>query len=295
MSLVTDDELAALDAAVEEALATGDASRLHVLGYGEISSVLACETARGTVAAKRLPPFPDDASYRAYEALVADYVAALEARGIGTVPTEVRRLERPGRPPVAYHVQPLLPGDRLAPRVLATATPAEAAALFERIVERVLAFVDAQHGLDGQLSNWVLDGDRLLYLDLSTPLLRDEAGADRLDRAVFMASLPWLLRPVAARFLLDGILQKYFDPRGVLLDLLGNLHKERLAPLVAPLVAVVGDRVTPPHTEAEVLRYYRGDARSWALLQRLRRLDRAWQRRVRRRPYPFLLPGRISR
>ena len=31
------------------------------------------------------------------------------------------------------------------------------------------------------------------------------------------------------------------------------------------------------------------------LLQRLRRLDRAWQRRVRRRVYPFLLPGRIER
>ena len=32
----------------------------------------------------------------------------------------------------------------------------------------------------------------------------------------------------------------------------------------------------------------------WALLQRLRRCDRWWQRRVRRRPYPFLLPGHGS-
>jgi hypothetical protein len=31
------------------------------------------------------------------------------------------------------------------------------------------------------------------------------------------------------------------------------------------------------------------------LLQRLRRADRWWQRTVRRRPYPFLLPGRIDR
>jgi hypothetical protein len=33
----------------------------------------------------------------------------------------------------------------------------------------------------------------------------------------------------------------------------------------------------------------------YALIQRLRRLDRAWQRRVRRRPYPFLLPGPVAR
>jgi len=257
--------------------------------------VLVCDTARGPVAAKRLPPFPDEAGYRAYQALVADYVAALEAKGIAAVPTELHALERAGRAPVAYHVQPLLPADRLAPRALAAAEPAAAAALFERIAERVLAFVDARHGLDGQLSNWVLDGDRLLYLDLSTPLLRDDAGADRLDTSIFMASLPWLLRPLAARFLLAGILEKYYQPRGVLLDLLGNLHKERLEHLVAPFLAIVGARVTPPLSEAEVLRYYRQDARSWALLQRLRRLDRGWQRRVRRRPYPFLLPGRIER
>jgi hypothetical protein len=33
----------------------------------------------------------------------------------------------------------------------------------------------------------------------------------------------------------------------------------------------------------------------WALLQILRRVDRSWQRGVRRRSYPFLLPGRIAR
>jgi hypothetical protein len=33
----------------------------------------------------------------------------------------------------------------------------------------------------------------------------------------------------------------------------------------------------------------------WGLLQRLRRIDRSWQRRVRRRQYPFLLPGKVER
>ena len=45
----------------------------------------------------------------------------------------------------------------------------------------------------------------------------------------------------------------------------------------------------------EVLLGLRADARMWALLQRLRRADRWWQRRVRRRQYPFLLPGEVQR
>jgi len=44
-----------------------------------------------------------------------------------------------------------------------------------------------------------------------------------------------------------------------------------------------------------VRRYYRSDARLWELMLRLRRADRWWQRRIRRRTYPFLLPGHIER
>jgi hypothetical protein len=45
----------------------------------------------------------------------------------------------------------------------------------------------------------------------------------------------------------------------------------------------------------EVARDYASDARQWELLLRLRRADRWWQQRVRRREYPFLLPGPITR
>src|SRR5258707_565462 len=44
------------------------------------------------------------------------------------------------------------------------------------------------------------------------------------------------------------------------------------------------------------LSYYRGAARTWSVLQSLRRLDRFWQRRIRRRPNPFLFAsiGRLT-
>jgi hypothetical protein len=75
----------------------------------------------------------------------------------------------------------------------------------------------------------------------------------------------------------------------VLLDVASNLHKERLDRCVPMLLAAANARVAPPIHEREVLRYFRQDRALWLLMQRLRRGDRAWQRFVRRRPYPFLL------
>ena len=75
----------------------------------------------------------------------------------------------------------------------------------------------------------------------------------------------------------------------MLLDVASNLHKEQLDRCVPLLLAAAAARVGPPIAHAEVLRYFRRDRALWLALQRLRRADRAWQRRVRRRPYPFLL------
>jgi len=294
-ALIDTGELEALEREVARAFAGGDHAHLHVLGYGEISSVLAWETAAGPVAVKRLPPFPDLERYRAYAAAVTDYLVALAARGIPPVTTELASLERDGGGAIAYIVQPILDPAALGPTLLGGAGEADAARLFEQILDRILGFVDPAHGLDGQLSNWAVVDGALCYLDVSTPMLRDPDGRDRLDPRVFMASLPWALRPLVSRFMLRGILDKYFDPRGVVLDFLGNLHKERLEHLLPGFLAIAAARVTPEITATETERYYRGDARTWALLQRLRRLDRGWQRHVRRRPYPFLLPGKIER
>jgi len=85
----------------------------------------------------------------------------------------------------------------------------------------------------------------------------------------------------------------------VILDLAGNLLKEGLErQLVWALEVSNGlatDEERGPITPEEARAYYQDDARTWALLQRLRRVDRAWQRKVRRRSYPFLLPGAIER
>ncbi len=285
----------ALEARLDAALRRGDAAGLDILGYGEISSVLRWSVDGALVACKRLPLFDRAARVDAYAACFGDYLAALTAAGVDVLPSRLYQVDRDDGTIAVHCVQPMLAPGQLATDVMRAADRAGQRDLATVIVDRILATVGPRLGLDGQLSNWAMVDGGLRYLDVTTPMLRDDDGRDRLDADLFLASLPWALRGLTHRFLLRDLLAKYYQPRAVVLDLLGNLHKERLSAELPALTAVVGARVTPPLERAEIDRYYRGDARTWGLLQRLRRFDRAWQRKVRRRPYPFLLPGRIER
>jgi len=283
-----------LEREVERALETASPGGLDVLGYGEISTVLRCEHEGRPFACKRLPPFPDREHVEAYARLFERYIAELEAQGVGVVPSELRVLPRDGEL-VVYCVQPVYPAGALLPNVMQQLDPEGALGRLEAVLDAMGRVISDRRGLDAQISNWVLDGERLLYLDVTTPLLRDETGHDELDLELFLASLPGALRPVVRRFMLSDILDKYYELRGAALDLAGNLHKEGLGELVPGFAERASRRCGSPLAADEAWRYYRSDARMWALLQRLRRVDRLWQRKVRRRVYPFLLPGKIER
>lgn len=286
---LTDDQLEALERDVVAALDRADPSRLTLLGEGEISLVLAGGR-DGSWACKRLPPFRTSAAANRYAAAVERYVEELERRSIAVVDTTVRRLTGAGGSTVLYCVQPVLPPSTLAVAV-ARRDPELGRSVLERVVDLVLGAVDDRFGLDAQLSNWALVDGAVVYLDVTTPLLRDETGTDELDTDVFLASLPWLLRPVVRRFVAPGIVDRYHQPRVVVLDLAANLLRERLDHLVPAVVEACTGRVTPALSDDEIRRDRRLDAVTWGALQTVRRLDRTWQRRVRRRPYPFLVPS----
>lgn len=281
-------DLERLDATVEGAIAAGTAGPLRVLGYGEITLVLGWPTERPTLAVKRLPPFRDADQLAGYAALLGSYTAALRQRGLAVVPTGLRSVAAGGAVR-AYLIQPLVPRGRLLDQVLRSADLDRGAALLERLAQDVAAAVDERVGLDAQVSNWVVEGDELACVDVSTPLMRSAAGRDELELDPFLSIYPAPLRraltPVA-----HSVMAQYHEPRGVLVDVASNLVKERLERWLPALLAAANARVRPPVGEAEVRGYFRRDKRLWLLMQRLRRLDRAWQRRVRRRPYPFLLP-----
>jgi hypothetical protein len=289
------EELRRLDADVEAALADGDESRLRVLGGGEISLVLGWPPDDPAFACRRLPLFPTRDRFDAYRQTLADYVEALRGRGVDVVETELIPLERADGAVAGYATQPVLPAETLAPAVLAGVDPAAGHPLVGAIVATALGAIGPRLGIDAQLSNWTWEEGRLRYLDVTTPMIWGEDGRPRLDLDLLVRPLPALTRAPIRRFLGPRILDGYREWRGVANDLLGNLIKERLDPWIPVFLGPVNRELDPPIDERGVRSYYRSDARLWEWLLRIRRLDRAWQRRVRRHPYEFLLPPPVER
>jgi hypothetical protein len=283
--------LEALEAKVVAALDGHPSGELDVIDYGEISTVLAADGIDGPVVCKRLPVMTRT-QLAAYTPVLDDYLAVLESRGLTVAPSEVHAV---GDDPVTpYCIQPRY--GRLLVHDLRSGDADLAERRTRRLGELVGAAARDGVGIDGQVSNWAVDeADDLVYLDVTTPLLQDGAGRQRVDLDLFIASLPWAMRGPVRRFLLGEILSHYHAPRPVLLDAVGNLHKEKLTQVIPQLLDAANEFVDPPITADEARRYYRSDALMWEVLQRLRRADRWWQRRVRRRRYAFLLPGTIER
>ena len=292
---LADEELAELDRRVEEALRSGEESQLPVLGYGEISLVLGWPAEVPAFACKRLPVFPDRSRFDAYRATLADYLEALSRAGVEVVDTELRAVEQPGGAVAGYVVQPMLPPGQLAPAILADSDPSVGHPLVAAIADTAAATVSPTLGIDSQLANWTWDGEGLTYIDVSTPMIWGADGKPRLDLELMTRAIPWALRGAIRRFVAPGIIDTYRDLHKVYLDLCGNLIKERLDAWLPAFLEHANRHLEEPLTAEEVRRYYRSDRRLWAALLAVRRLDRGWQRRVRRRPYPFLLPRQIER
>jgi hypothetical protein len=192
-------------------------------------------------------------------------------------------------------LQPSLPADTIGPAVLARADAEEGEALLTSIVDTVLHATDEKVGIDGQVSNWAVSEGRLRFLDVSTPMLRGEDGRDRLDRAVVLGAYPWITRWSLGPVVVPRVLADYHDPWRVVRDLAGNLIRERLTAWIPVLLRVANPHFDRPLTVEEVRGFYRWNARFYTALQALRRTDRAWQRHVRRREYPLILPRTYQR
>jgi hypothetical protein len=289
------EELASLEELVQEALARGTASHLKVLGQGEITMVLGWPPHEPRFAAKRLPPFRSASQLRAYADVLERYLCALAAAGVETVPTHLCHVARRDGTLAAYCVQQALPARSLVATRLTATTPGPGHPLVHGIVEAAARTVSARVGLDAQVSNWAWDGERLRYLDVTTPILSRPDGSSELDPALFLGAFPWAVRGLVRRFALPSMLRRYHRLRSVLRDVCANLIKERLEDWLPAFLEAANAHLERPLTASEVRGDYRSDARRWSLLLRLRRADRWWQRTVRRRPYPFLLPEGVVR
>jgi len=296
-----------------------------VLGYGEISTVLAIGD--GDLACKRMPMFADEAEIAAYAAAFDAYRARLQEAGLRLAPSRLVPLQqRSGGRRVVYLVEQRLPAHAIGNAVVRQADPAAAQRLLRAVLgelAKVWRFNREQAGaaqpdgprwqlgIDGQISNWVVEDMPaqgglpqrldLRYFDVNTPLLRRD-GVEQLDTELFLRSAPAFLRWVLRLFVLQDVVERYYDMRRVVIDLIANLYKEGRADL-APGWLETANRFfaeelagtgLQPIDLSEVLAYYRDDARIWRLYLGLRRFDRSLHRWTGRQ-YPYVLPGPISR
>jgi hypothetical protein len=99
------------------------------------------------------------------------------------------------------------------------------------------------------------------------------------------------------------VLDRYYDPHLVAVDLVANFYKEQRPELIPGAVDVVRDFFSgeasaldvAPITEEEVRAYYREDALIWTLYLSMRRVDQFLRVRLLRRRYPYILPPKIQR
>lgn len=296
MSFVSQREIEAFEERIGDAVRSGRAADLEIIGYGEITIAVKLTTSKGDFVCKRLAPLSSREVAAHSAAVIARYIEELEACGIDVVQTQTPFLEgRDGW--VLYCVQPMLDPASLGPEFLRGMNGEQAASHVRQIFEHIRASVSPTLAPDGQLSNWAFVDGGLRYLDVGTPFLRDREGRQLFDFTEVTRGLPTPVRVVVERFVLRGILDNYHSVRGQALDFLGNLIKEGLGDLVPPLLPLANEvlSLSPPITEGGVRAHYKSDAQTYAFVQAARRVDRWVQQNLLRKSYPYLLPPRIER
>lgn len=292
----------------------------QVLGYGELSTVMTIDGGNPNLVYKRMPMFHDNAELEPFLALYDTYLEYMTDAGIDVVPAAITSITPKTGNIVVYIIQEKLDGRTLANQAIHTLPAANVERVFEAILDGiglVFAYNDAQEegielGLDAQMSNWAIanydpqaghlpDVVDLTYFDTSSPLLRVN-GEHQINPELFLRSAPTFLRPVIRLLFVDDVMNRYYVRRQIVIDVLGNLYKEKREDVIADLIKRANAFLEPetgsgafePVTEEEVAGYYREDARIWSIYLSSRRLDR-WLQRLLGKPYPYVLPDHIDR
>lgn len=286
---------------------------IQILGIGEITTTVALQgpldhrhpqTGRRVAwAYKRLPSFPSEAEARDYMQLFSDYQDALAQAGI-RLPYQRPRLVRSQGKIWVYVCQERLPAETIASRAIGPAPIAKCREIFGQVLNELLKVFlwNAAHpqlllGFDGQIPNWVIADSGLLYLDTSTPLLRRH-GQELLNTELFLKAIPILLRPLVRAFLLQDVLDRYYNPRLVTLDLIASFYTFRRPDAVPALVdhanlflaREMAAFSLEPFTVQEIHSYHRSDLWLWKFLRAMKRLDRFLSEDLLGRPYEQRLP-----
>jgi hypothetical protein len=278
----------------------------ELLGFGEISAIFRIQ-GDTSVAYKRMPLFSDRTAAEDFREKYYEYCDLLAEAGLSVPDSQAPIVEIPDRPAAIYISQTQLPLERFGHKLIHVLDERETKDLIERIVleiGKVWKFNEVHRprlelAIDGQISNWVsLKNDsQLFFIDTSTPLYR-KAGVEQLDPELILQAAPSFLRWIVRWLFLDDVMNRYYDPRLVFIDVAANLYKEQRPELIGLAIEIINRHLpdgVEPVTVEQVQKYYREDKLIWSLFLALRRLDRWITTKLLGKRYEFILPGRIKR
>ena len=294
----------------------------HILGYGEISTVFEIQTPNlHGLAFKRMCCFESADELKPYVEAYLEYTRIIEHEaGLRLPPYGYAMFINHSGRPIFYIIQKRLHPASIGSKALKWMEPQEISLLFELVLQELQkiwqfnqAHADCQIGIDGQISNWAIEGfnaeqpeldeqSTLYYLDTSTPFLRLQ-GVEQLNPELFLRSAPPYLVWVLRSLFLQDVMERYYDARQVVIDLLANFYKEQREELIPDLVSAANSFYSrqgnglaiEPVREKEVSDYYREDRIIWSLYLSMRQFDRFVRGVLFEREYPYILPGKIKR
>ena len=293
-----------------------------VLGYGEISTVFEIiHESQKEIAYKRMPLFDTMQQverykeiYNRYNELLGDINIEIPEYGAIDVTTDDGRI-------VLYLYQRKLPSNSIGNNIIHAVSDDEVMTLTLKVLRelnKVWTFnrdnkPETEVAIDGQISNWTIknfdpenlvidENVNLLYLDTSTPLIR-ENGVEMLDAKLFLKPTPPIMRWILKKFYLQDILDRYYDFRKVTVDLIANFFKEKREDLIPKLVELANEFFSAeaavldiaPVDYEEIKKYYKEDASIWSLYLNLRKIHRFIRTKILRKYYDFILPAEIKR
>jgi len=294
---------------------TGGRIQVKIIGYGEMSAIFLFDK-MPELAVKRMPPFYSAQEISEYRSNIDDYCKFLtEKFNFNIADYSFVEIVNRYNEHILYIVQNSLDENSIGNKFIQTCSNEELKKILNAVMDKMILLWEWNaknpemiFGLDGQISNWSFNFNEdhklnpPVYFDYTTPFIRQK-GKEVLDPEMFLKSCPSFLVWIVRWRFLQEVLDRYYNFRLVLIDLIANFHKEAQEARIPFAIETVNqylsqnalDLKIDPIEKKEVDKYYKDDAFIWKLFLSLRRLDRFIKTKLFREKYNFILPGKINR
>lgn len=303
-------------------------TKISVIGYGEISTVMRLDkkdhlrvdivTNESKWIWKKMPPFPTKDEVDRFLQLYDEYRRILTGVIGIAVPEQTARYFKHEAYYLVYAGQVRINEEMICSILIKKLDEKNANILLTLLLEKVrdVYFFNKSKsemtiGIDAQLSNWVLNpkreiknrvavDDNLIYIDTSSPMIRI-GGDEQINPEIFIKSAASFLRPIIRKLFLQEVLDRYYDVRSVIIDIIANLHKEKRADLIDSFIDTANNFFKKSKIDIrdinrkEIDAYYSNDAFIWKFYQASRKIDRFITEKIFRKKYMFRIPEKIER